>query len=721
MRKGLILRRYAFLLVAVAVCLAGLLLYRQIGAVAAGVTGWREELGTWRYYTNGELVKRAWIDKDGGKAYVDYNGAALNGWHWMNAVYGVTEQAERYYAYFDEKTGKALTGFQVIDGYPYTFDNEGRLLSEPLTLWNSDGSGNVRPHRDLIDVETGWYKIGWYTKHQEKAQTNINIEGERFYIEKIGHYQYKIYTEDRTKAFSSNLRAERVADNDSQTWYIVRNDSDSSISFVSKSNGFVLTGSDTFSLTAPTYQANQRYFLSETSANGNAADTSAYTHDSAKRKTAGERNSDDYSLVKVGNKYQLITKDTNEVVSSGDGVYIGTFFGSDADASQHRLLTLNGTDFYDIPNTWSSAIRDSSLFARNGTFNYIHYGGTANGTFWVSRTNDFDNYQRLNPKLNALSSYTPIWAPEWFEDDNGDVYAFYSTQIATTTQLNETINRELADKRVFGIAYAKLDSVSDMTFGEAKLAQFDKKPGDDGLPGYGNLIDAQVIKHGSEYVMVVKNDAAAISSEKDSILIYKTDNLDEVWRYQGTVDCFPAWSEDYSAYEAPNIQYINGKYYLYVDHYIDRVYGQRTYDGEIYYATSTDLENWTFEGNINVDNESLRHGSVNRITDEAAIRRIMELFGATETETDEQALSDGGDNGDNSSLNDGSEVDHETNDFETNRVPENAKSAKGVEAQYVKTIENPRTATDSLPIILVVPAALLGFIVTGCCLFGRRR
>ena len=126
--------------------------------------------------------------------------------------------------------------------------------------------------------------------------------------------------------------------------------------------------------------------------------------------------------------------------------------------------------------------------------------------------------------------------------------------------------------------------------------------------------------------MTVKQDGSVQGSRHDKILLYTAPDIEGTWEYLTTVDAFPSWEADGSAYEAPCLAYINGKFFLYADHYIDKITGQRTADGEIYYATSHNLTDWVFEGVVNAENESLRHGSVNAVTDREAIKTIMDLF-----------------------------------------------------------------------------------------------
>lgn len=567
---------------------------------------WKKKYDTWRCYKDGKPVEneRKWVEKDEGTAFIDKNGCALNGWQYIKEFDG--------YYYFEESTGLTLTGKQMIDGYPYTFDSTGRLVSEPLWLWGGQ-------HRDVTDnIKTGWYTIRY------NGEDLLNTD--KFYIERVGYTQYTIYAKDG--ALSSNMRIEPFIDTDSFIWYFTK--SGGRYSIVSKENGYVITNGTTLS---PVPNDTELQSMEITGENGIAFDTSGYTHNAARRNTVGERNgANPYNLVKTGEMYQLVNKLTGEVVQEGPDIFIGTFFSTNAYACQHRLITLNGKDFVDIPDTFPAAIRDSSIISEDGKFYYVHYGGQNTGRYYQTVTTDFNSYSKTNTSFKNFTDfvdesygYQIIWAPEWFKDNSRE-YVFFSTTTGNVTAYNETLGRNHTG-RFFRIGYTKVHNKN--TYSDAKEAIFNYIPD----PGV-SLIDAQIIKVDGKYIMTVKQDGAVKSSRHDKILIYTSRDIEGSWEYLTTVEAFPSWETDGSAYEAPCLAYINGKYFLYADHYIDKVTGQRTADGEVYYATSHNLTDWVFEGVVSAENESLRHGSVTAVTDTEAVNVIMDLFNGSSRVSD---------------------------------------------------------------------------------------
>ena len=565
---------------------------------APEVYDWEKTYDTWKCYKNGKPVEneRKWVKKNEGLAFIDKNGCALNGWQYLKEFDG--------YYYFEESTGLSLTGRQIIDGYPYTFDSSGRLISEPLWLWGGT-------HRDVADnIVSGWYTIRY------KGENLLNTD--RFYIERVGYTQYTIYT--KNGALSSNMLIEPFRDTENFIWYFTK--TNDGYSLVSKKNGYVITNGTTLS---PVPKDASLQSMEITKENGTAFYTSGFTHKAACRTTTGERNgTNPYNLVKKGEMYQLVNKLTKEIVQEGPDIFMGTFFSTDAYACQHRLITLDGKNFADIPDTFPSSIRDSSLIAEDGKFYYVHYGGQKNGRYYQSVTADFNSYSKTNTSFKNFTDYVDenygyqlIWAPEWFKDDSRK-YVFFSTTIGNVTAYNETLGRNHTG-RLFRIGYTKAQNKN--IFSDAKEARFNYIP-----EPQLSLIDAQVIKADGKYIMTVKQDGSVQGSRHDKILLYTAPDIEGTWEYLTTVDAFPSWEADGSAYEAPCLAYINGKFFLYADHYIDKITGQRTADGEIYYATSHNLTDWVFEGVVNAENESLRHGSVNAVTDREAIKTIMDLF-----------------------------------------------------------------------------------------------
>ena len=98
-------------------------------------SGWQQEDGGWRYYLDdtGESVRNAWYE-DGGK------------WYWFDGagmmVHDVWYQYQGYWYYLGHD-GAMVKGQQTIDGKWYIMDDEGRMITEPVTL-TPDQDGALR-------------------------------------------------------------------------------------------------------------------------------------------------------------------------------------------------------------------------------------------------------------------------------------------------------------------------------------------------------------------------------------------------------------------------------------------------------------------------------------------------------------------------------------------------------------------------------------------------
>ena len=99
-------------------------------------SGWQQEDGGWRFYfqdASGQYVINAWYE-DGGI------------WYWFDgAGMMVTDTWYRYNGdwYYLGHDGAMVKGQQAIDGKWYIMDDEGRMLTEPVTL-TPDADGALR-------------------------------------------------------------------------------------------------------------------------------------------------------------------------------------------------------------------------------------------------------------------------------------------------------------------------------------------------------------------------------------------------------------------------------------------------------------------------------------------------------------------------------------------------------------------------------------------------
>ncbi len=169
---------------------------------------------------------------------------------------GFTLENNKVYYY---KNDVKLTGTHLINGYNYTFDSTGRLISEPF------GVNVGKAARPFVIVKDGWYTISSAANpgfsldvRGGKAANKTNLElyktkdiiGQKFYIKSIGNNEYIIYTgtnnmksvidiAGKKTTIDTNVWQYKFIDVDAQKWRIVGN-TDGSVTFIAKNSGLAL-------------------------------------------------------------------------------------------------------------------------------------------------------------------------------------------------------------------------------------------------------------------------------------------------------------------------------------------------------------------------------------------------------------------------------------------------------------------------------------------------
>jgi len=109
-------------------------------------------------------------------------------------------------------------------------------------------------------------------------------------------------------------------------------------------------------------------------------------------------------------------------INNKEGLYIGTFFEGDDYTGKLRLVTSkDGFNFAHINQDLNIDMRDPSIIFKNDKYYIAYTSGSENWDFKIATTNDLLNFTEHAINI-GLGNYSKVWAPEWFEDTNGDLY-----------------------------------------------------------------------------------------------------------------------------------------------------------------------------------------------------------------------------------------------------------------------------------------------------------
>lgn len=358
-------------------------------------------------------------------------------------------------------------------------------------------------------------------------------------------------------------------------------------------------------------------------------------------------------LHKIGDTYYLFDKTTGKYTGeSGKQVYLGSFFKDNKTIQGQMFFTLDGEHLHYI-DTGTFYGRDMSFIYKNGSF----YGTRTKGAgrtygFYVQDSSNLKTFNRSSvTNLDFdINGYEGLWAPEWLVDYTGDTtgdYVYYCAK-----DKNDILRYDADGNPVYRwkIYRAKTKSLPTNII-NPELCTFDDFEDTITNTSSNTMIDPAVIKTKDGYIMAVKWGGSGSRSEHTDI--YKSTNglnwnkVTRVSMFDGgpiteTLTALNGATLNSSnatvGYEGGTLTYINGTYYLYIDHYIwnathgNEVYTDdnnttdgMSYDGKIHIATSTDLKNWTYKGTLESEGYPLRHGSINPISDEAAAK-IMKIY-----------------------------------------------------------------------------------------------
>jgi beta-xylosidase len=208
--------------------------------------------------------------------------------------------------------------------------------------------------------------------------------------------------------------------------------------------------------------------------------------------------------------------------------------------------------------------------------------------------------QKTIPVMQHEPDAKNCWAPEIFYDEVNEQYLiFWATTIPgrfpeTDWQSNEGVVGEGNNHRMYYVTTTDFENFSDTRL----------------FYDFGfNVIDATIIKDGSEYVMFLKDETNKPFTPQKNIKIARSSTA---------VGPYSEASEPISGnewVEGPTVIKIGDLWHLYFDKYRLRQYGL---------MVSSDLQTWTDRSDDLEYPEGLRHGTVFKVPEKIALALLAE-------------------------------------------------------------------------------------------------
>ena len=193
---------------------------------------------------------------------------------------------------------------------------------------------------------------------------------------------------------------------------------------------------------------------------------------------------------------------TNRVAADEPMYYCFTSFREPADEGLRLLYSTDGLRWDSIagsllrPNIGQNIMRDPSIVRdKEGTFHLVWTIAWKGDTgFGYARSKDLVNWseQRRIPAMDGVYSTQNVWAPEWFYDDERDLYMVVYASCVVDAGFDAGIEDETNNHRLYCVTTRDFETFSD------PVLFYD--------PGF-SCIDATFVKRGeNDYVMIVKDN-----------------------------------------------------------------------------------------------------------------------------------------------------------------------------------------------------------------------
>lgn len=283
-------------------------------------------------------------------------------------------------------------------------------------------------------------------------------------------------------------------------------------------------------------------------------------------------------------------------------VYLFSYFKGNGEDGLHLAYSYDGFKWSALNNDHSflkpqvgndKLMRDPCIISENGTFHMVWTVSWQEKGIGYAYSKDLIHWseQKYIPVMEHEPEAKNCWAPEIFFDDiNKQFLIFWATTIPgrfadTDYQSNEGTEGQGNNHRMY---YAVTEDFEN--FSETRIF-YDK--------GF-NVIDATLIKAGSEYLMFLKDETNKPFKPQKNIRIAKSNFAEGPYSEPSGPVTGDYWAE------GPTVIKIRENWHLYFDKYRLGKYGL---------LVSTDLDTWIDKSDVLDYPENLRHGTVFKVSD----------------------------------------------------------------------------------------------------------
>lgn len=291
-------------------------------------------------------------------------------------------------------------------------------------------------------------------------------------------------------------------------------------------------------------------------------------------------------------------------------VYLFSYFIGNGEDGLHLAYSYDGLDWTALKNGESfltpmvgndKLMRDPCIITGpDGTFHMvwtvswgekgIGYGSSKDLITWSE--------QKYIPVMEHEQDAQNCWAPELFYDERNDQYLiFWATTIPGRFPETDFQNNEGTPGRGYNHRMYYVTTKDFENFSDTQIFY------DHGF----NVIDATIIKAGSEYLMFHKDESNKPQIPQKNIRMAKSENAAGPYSEPSEPVTGEYWAE------GPTVIKIGDNWFLYFDKYRQHKYGL---------LVSPDLKTWHDKSDILVYPENLRHGTVFRVS-EKVLKQLL--------------------------------------------------------------------------------------------------